>query len=132
MALERGRKTPEVAEGGRFLVLPVAAGVKIYEGSLVAIGADGYAKPAAKGTGLTAAGRAERFADNTGGADGDITVKVARGVFVWDNDGSVTAAHVLKDCYIVDDCTVTATSTGSSKAGKVIAVSDDGVAVETR
>ena len=44
MALERGRKTPEVAEGGRFLVLPVAAGVKIYEGSLVAIGADGYAK----------------------------------------------------------------------------------------
>ena len=65
-------------------------------------------------------------------ADGDITVKVARGVFVWDNDGSVTAAHVLKDCYIVDDCTVTATSTGSSKAGKVIAVSDDGVAVETR
>jgi hypothetical protein len=53
-------------------------------------------------------------------------------VFVWDNDGSVTAAHILKDCYIVDDCTVTATSTGSSKAGKVIAVSDDGVAVETR
>ena len=115
MALERGRKTPEVAEGGRFLVLPVAAGVKIYEGSLVVIGADGYAKAAAKGTSLTAAGRAERFADNTGGADGDITVKVARGVFVWDND-----------------CTVTATSTGSSKAGKVIAVSDDGVAVETR
>ena len=120
MALERGRKTPEVAEGGRFLVLPVAAGVKIYEGSLVVIGADGYAKAAAKGTGLT------------GGTDGDITVRVARGVFVWDNDGSVTAAHILKDCYIVDDCTVTATSTGSSKAGKVIAVSDDGVAVETR
>lgn len=132
MALERGRKTPEVAESGRFLVLPVAAGVKIYEGSLVVIGTDGFAKAAAKGTGFTAAGRAERYADNTGGEDGDITVRVARGVFVWENDGSVTEAHILKDCYIVDDCTVTATSTGSSKAGKVIAVSDDGVAVETR
>ena len=132
MALTRGRNTPELAEGGRFLVLPVAAGAKIFEGSLVMVGADGFAKPAVKGTGNTAAGRAETLADNTLGADGDITVKVARGVFVWDGDVTVTAASVLKDCYIVDDCTVTVTSTGSSKAGKIIAITEDGVAVETR
>lgn len=133
--LTAGRNTPELAEGGKVIVLPVAANAVIFDGSLVALDAEGNAQAAAQAAGLTAAGRAEEYVDNTGGADGDKTVRVRRGVFVWDNTATaankVTAEHVLKDCYIEDDCTVTALADGSSKAGKVIAVTDDGIAVET-
>jgi len=134
-ALTAGRNTPELAEGGKIIVLPVAANTVIFDGSLVALDENGNAQPAAKETGLTAAGRAEEYVDNTGGAAGDKTIRVRRGVFVWDNTSvaanKVKPEHILKDCYIEDDCTVTALSDGSSRAGKVIAVTDDGVAVET-
>lgn len=135
MALTAGRNTPELAEGGRIVVLPVAAGAVIYDGGLVVLDASGNAKAATKAEGLTAAGRSEEYVDNTSGAAGAQTVKVRRGVFVWDNTttaaNKVKPEHVLKDCYIVDDCTVSASATGSSRAGKVIAVTDDGIAVET-
>ena len=133
-ALTQGRNTPEIA-GGALLVLPVAADTKIFEGALVAVDATGYAAPASKAENLRAAGRAEEYADNTGGAAGAISVLVKRGVFVWDNDtgdNKVAAKDVLADCYIVDDHTVTALATGSSVAGKVIGVTDEGVEVETR
>lgn len=67
------------------------------------------------------------------GADGAATIRVSRGVFVFDNAtdaGKLTTAHVLKPCYIADDQTVTATATGASVAGLVIRVDDAGVAVE--
>ena len=135
MSLAEGRNTPQLAEGGKVLVLPVAAGTVIYEGSLIVLDANGYAKPGTKAVDLTAAGRAEEFVDNSGGTAGAVKVKVKRGVFIWDNTSvaanKIKDEHVLKDCYILDDCTVTALATGSSKAGKVIAVTDDGVAVET-
>lgn len=134
-ALTAGRNTPELAEGGKIIVLPVAAGAVIFDGSLVVLDASGNAKAAVKAEGLTAAGRAEEYVDNTGGAAGAKTIKVKRGVFVWDNTtvaaNKIKNEHVLKDCYIVDDCTVSALATGSSRAGKVIAVTDDGIAVET-
>lgn len=134
MSLTEGRNTTEVANDGKTLVLPVAAGKKIFEGSLVVIDADGMAQPATKAENLKAVGRCETYVDNSDGNDGDVTVVVRRGVFIWDNDAdnSVTAAHVLGDAYILDDCTVTSASTGSSKAGKVLGVTDDGVIVETR
>ncbi len=57
-----------------------------------------------------------------------------RGVFVFENTSTtankITAAHVLKPCYIEDDQTVTALATGTSAAGLVVRVDDDGVAVE--
>ena len=42
----------------------------------------------------------------------------------------VTQAHVLKPCYMEDGQTVTALTTGTSAAGLVIRVDNDGVAVE--
>lgn len=133
MALTAGRNTPK--RDGDILVLPVKANVKIFEGSLVVLDA-GYAKPGVEATGLIAVGRAEEFADNTGGQDGDITVKVRRGCFKFENDATdpVTQTHVLTDCYIVDDETVSSSdNTGTrSKAGKVIAVESDGVWVEIK
>jgi hypothetical protein len=121
---------------GEFLVLPVAANAKIHAGALVAVNASGYAAPGSTATGLRSAGRAEEQVDNSGGADGAKNVTVRRGVFKFKNSGAdpVGTAHVLGDCYIVDDETVAATDgTGTrSKAGKVLAVDTDGVWVEIK
>ena len=132
-ALTNARDTTEIMNGGKQLVLPVKAKTTIYQGALVALDADGYAIPGKKAAGLTAAGRAEETVANTG-SDGDASVRVCRGVFVFANTGTaankVTAAHLLKPCYIQDDQTVTALATGASVAGLVIRVDDNGVAVE--
>lgn len=86
-----------------------------------------------KAENLTAVGRAEETVANAG-ADGELVVRVARGVFVFDNTATsankITAAHVLKPCYMEDDHTVTALATGTSVAGIVVRVDNEGVAVE--
>jgi hypothetical protein len=110
--------------------VPVAAKTAITEGTMVAINKDGYAVEASKAEGLTVAGCALRYADNTAGGDGDISVPVRRGAFVWGNDGSIEETDVLKDAYVSDEKTVTITADGSSKAGKILAVDADGVTVE--
>lgn len=127
------RDTVEVASGARYLVLPVKGATTIYQGAIVALDANGYAIPGKKAGGLTAAGRAEESVENSG-ADGAATIRVARGVFVWGNTATaankLTAAHLLKPCYMEDDQTVTALATGASVAGLVVRVDDEGVAVE--
>ncbi len=132
MALTKGRNTPyRIADK---VSLPVAEGKRIYEGSIVVVNAAGYAEPATKAEDLIAAGRAETYSDNTEGAAGDASVVVKRGCFLFDNSSTaaVTQAHVLKDCYIEDDETVTSASAETSKAGKVLAVDSEGVWVEIR
>lgn len=78
-ALTSERDTVQVARGARTLGLPVKAGVTIYQGALVAVGADGYAVPAKKAENLKAAGRAEETVDNRDGTDGGAVVCVSRG-----------------------------------------------------
>ncbi len=128
--LTAGRNTIEVT-GGKRIDLPMKGNSKIYEGSLVVLEA-GLAIPGKKATALTAAGRAEAFVDNTGGADGASTVPVKRGVFRFNNDTTnpVTSAEVMKNCYVFDDETVTALATGASIAGKVLGFENDEVIVE--
>jgi len=132
-ALTSERNTPEISNGARTLVLPMKGATTIYQGSIVVLDANGYAIPGKTAANLTAAGRAEETVVNSG-ADGALSVRVSRGVFVFDNTATtankITAAHVLKTCYIEDDQTVTALATGASAAGSVIRVDDDGVAVE--
>lgn len=130
-ALSNIRDTNEV--GGRYLSLPVKGKTTIYQGSLVALDANGYAIPARKAEGLTSAGRAEETIINQGG-DGEAVIRVCRGVFVFANTATaanrISAAHILRLCFMEDDQTVTALSTGASVAGLVIRVDDEGVAVE--
>ena len=133
MALTQDRNTPR--RPGDQIAVPVAAGANIYAGALVVANASGFAAPGTTATGLTYLGRADEAADNTGGADGDITLQVRRGVpFQFKNDGSdpVTQASLGKACYITDDETVAATngSNTRSAAGTVIGVDADGVWVE--
>lgn len=132
-ALTKERDTPEVANGGRHLSLPVKGGATIYQGALVALDEDGFAVPATAAAGLTAAGRAEETVSNPS-VDGTEVIRVARGVFVYANSATaadkVTAKHLLQSCYMEDDQTVTAAADGSSIAGLVIRVDENGVAVE--
>lgn len=132
-ALNKPRDTSEIANDGKTLALPVKGKTTIYQGALVALDANGYAVPGKKAEGLTAAGRAEETVENNG-ADGELLIRVTRGVFVFNNTATqankITAAHVLKPCYIEDDQTVTSLATGASAAGLVIRVDDTGVAVE--
>ena len=115
--------------------MPVAAGVKIFAGALLAANATGFAVPGAVATTLTYLGRAEEYVDNSAGADGAKTVIVRRKkAFKWANSGTdpVTQACLGLTCYIVDDQTVAKTSgTGTrSAAGRVMGLDADGVWVE--
>ena len=94
------------------------------------INAEGYAETATKAVGKIVAGCVQRFCDNATGADGAATVEVKRGTFVWENDGTIKNTDLLKPCYIKDDVTVSLTAEGSSYAGIILAVEDDGVTVD--
>lgn len=133
VALSADRNTP--ARANEDFEFGAAAGVKIYAGALVALNATGFATPGAVSTTLKAVGRAQEQVDNSGGANGDVTVKVRRGLFRYANSAAadeIVAADIGNDCYIVDDQTVAKTSgTGTrSIAGKVRAVDAQGVWVE--
>lgn len=127
------RDTNEIMSGATSLVLPVKGSTTIFQGSIVAIDADGFAVPGKKAANLKAAGRAEETVENSG-SDGEAVVRVKRGVFVFDNTATaankITAADVLGPCYMEDDQTVTKSATGASVAGLVVRVDDEGVAVE--
>lgn len=129
--LTDARDTAEIAQGARYLGLPVKANTIIYQGGIVALDSTGMAVPGSKRAGLTAAGRAEETVQNNG-ADGDTIIRVKRGVFVYNNSAAnpVSTEHLLKECYLEDDCTVCSSSDGTSVAGKVIRVDQNGVAVE--
>lgn len=131
MALTSDRNTP--MRGIGLLALAVAAGTRIYAGSLVVVDANGFAIPGKVGTGLGYAGRAEESVDNTGGAAGAVRVPVRRGeAFKWANDGTITQAQLFKTAYVVDDQTVGATDdTGKrSAAGRITGIDADGVWIE--
>lgn len=101
--------------------VPVAAKTLIPEGAIVCLNATGYAVNGSAAKGLVYFGCADATADNTGGADGGLVLLVRRNrAFLWENDGTVTQAHVGKPAYIVDNQTVGATdgSTPASDDGK--------------
>lgn len=107
------------------------ASTQFYEGGLVvADGTTGLLEPATAATSKYVVGVAAET-KLTGSAD---FVKVRRGAFKFNvkTGDEVTVALLMRDCYIEDDDTVRATSTGSSRAGKVVEVDASGyVWVET-
>jgi hypothetical protein len=132
-ALTRDRNTPE--KEARIRAIGVAANVKIFAGSLVVLNVAGFAEPATAAPGKTPLGRAERFTDNTGGANGAVSVRVARGVFAFANSSgadAITTTSIGTLCYMVDDQTIAKTDGGATRsvAGKVFDVDDLGVWVK--
>lgn len=110
--------------------IPVAASTKLLPGTMAAVNASGYAVAASAAENLKVAGCVQALADNSAGAAGDISVMVDRGTYVWNGDSTITAASVLKLCYVKDATTVTLTPTGSSPVGIIVDVDSDGVTVE--
>jgi hypothetical protein len=134
VALAKDRNTPR--RTAHTESHPVAAGAKIFAGSIVVLNA-GYAAPGSIALGLIAVGRANEHVNNSAGAAGDLAVEVERGVFLFANDGTITQADVGKTAYIVDDQTVSdsdrapaATVAERSPAGKIRGVETGGVWVE--
>ncbi len=131
MALTKDRNTP--MKDGELIAVPVAANAVIHAGGLAVANGSGYAAPGSTATTLTYLGRFEESVDNTGGANGAVTVNVRRGkAFKFKNSAgdAVTQAELGKTCYIVDDETVSKTNAGGntqSAAGKVLGVEADGV-----
>ncbi|MBF0568952.1 MAG: hypothetical protein HQK95_08830 [Nitrospirae bacterium] len=133
MALTEDRNT--ISRDGSVRTLLCAAGKKFYKGALVAVNSSGYATPGATATTIRGVGRCEDYKDNSSGSNGDLSVTVLTGVFLFDNSASadeITRASIGQDCYIVDDQTVAKTDgTGSrAVAGKVFDVDDNGVWVK--
>lgn len=116
--------------GGHMLLAPVLAGTELTEGTIAVINANGYAEPGKTAAGLISAGCVEIGCSNKGGADGEKTVQIARGIFVWNNDGTIKATDLLKKCYIKDTVTVTMEANGASVAGTILAVETDGIIVD--
>ena len=112
------------------LNLLVKGGAELTEATMAAINGDGYAAPASASAGLRVAGCVQRYCDNRNGADGEQAVSVKRGTFVWGNDGTIKETDILKPCYVKDERTVTITAEGSSMAGIILEVADDGVTVD--
>lgn len=130
-ALTGDRNTARSVPGQRNF--PVAAGVCIWRGSLVALDATGYARPARATATDIIVGRAMFRADNTGGAAGAISIEVEYDqVIALDNSGggdAIALTDIGKDCYAVDDHTVALTDNSAArpKAGKIQNVTTAGV-----
>lgn len=132
-ALTQDRDTQR--RDGDLFEFPVKANAKLYVGALAAIDATGNAVPGAVATTLKSAGRVEERADNTGGADGAIRVKVRRGVFRYANSAAgdlIALADVGANCFIVDDQTVAKTNGTNTRsvAGVIRDVDAGGVWVQ--
>ena len=116
--------------GANNLVLQVAGGQVIEQGTMVALNTDGYAVPAAKAADLVIAGVAQSYANNRQGAYGAEVVSVRRGAFVMAADATIKETDLLKTAYMVNATTLTLTAEGSSPVGAILEVAADGVTVQ--
>lgn len=110
----------------KLLSLTLKSGEVAYQGGRACLDtSDGKCYPAQSGTTLVPVGF---FEENKDASAGDAAVKVRLDEEVqayWmANDGGspVGSANVGSECYLLDDQTVTASSSGNSKAGTVLMV----------
>lgn len=103
------------------------AAVKIWKGAIVARNSSGYATNAGDTASTKVLGIAEETKDNSGGAAGDLTIKVR-----WNHqvnlagDGNVTIADLGDNATVLDNQTVSdaGTTTNDIVVGEVLAVAD--------
>lgn len=132
-ALTAGRVAKEWAPGSVIRSYTQAASTQIYEGGLVVLNASGYAIPAvsgtlASGTGYRVVGVAQcsQLTTASGTANGALNIQVHTGYVNMKADSAFAKTAIGFDCYIVDDQTVSMTSTNHSAAGAVAWVDADG------
>jgi len=104
---------------------PVKAATHIYDGALVGL-VGGYAAPAVDGAGNYVVGVADFEIDNTAGANGDLHIRVRRGVFHLDT-ANIVQADCGKPCYPTDDHTVSHTAgANNTLAGEILSLDVEG------
>ncbi|QBF31500.1 hypothetical protein [Thalassococcus sp. S3] len=116
-ALTEDRNTPEAL--GPMRVGPAKSDAVVYVGALVMRNANGFLTEGASQPGMVGVGRSEERVNNTGGANGDVTVKYKPGTFRYANSAGgdeITTAHVGDLVYIVDDQTVALTDDAGSRS----------------
>jgi hypothetical protein len=118
--------------------LPLAAGAKATQGGMACIDVSaGSAKPGAAGNAnLVRVGVWAETVDNSGGgttapALAELDHEIV-GLWFDNATGGAAVSALFADCYMLDDHTVTSTSSGNSKAGRVWAIDAvKGVLVES-
>lgn len=91
----------------RSISVKVAAGANIFAGAVVASNSSGFSVPASDSAGLVVQGIAERAADNTTGADGDLSLRLRKGTFELKTAGTVVdQADISRTVFVSDDATV--------------------------
>jgi hypothetical protein len=121
-ALTAARNTPMQGGDGTFkMTIPLKANAKVWQGGLVAIdNTSGFGIAGAAAATNICAGMALTSVDNTGGANGAVSVDVlCEAGFLLDCSGQAQTA-LGRLVYFVDDHTVTVTSTGSAPVGVCI------------
>lgn len=100
-------KDVHAKETGRSIDVPLAANAIIFAGAMVSSNATGFGVAASDTTGEVVRGIAEEAADNTGGSDGDLTVRCRLGVFELLTVGTVVdQADMGRPVYVSDDATI--------------------------
>lgn len=125
------RKTP--MRDGVKIALGVAANTLVEAGHMGAVNAAGYVVPASNTVGLKVMGRIEQTVDNTGGANGDLSVEILRRkAFKLKNSSAspVTVAKIGESVMVEDSITVANDTTNDIPAGTCIGLEPDGVWVE--
>lgn len=93
---------------------PVAGTTTIYEGTMVALNASGYAVPASASAAQVLVGQCQKQVDNSTGSNGDLSVDVFQGIFYFTNasgSGAVTAGDLERSfVYAADDQTISITN----------------------
>lgn len=113
----------------RSIELKVKAATTIYQGSIVAVDATGYAVPASDAANLKVVGIAKAKADNSAGADGAVSVVAEKGTFKLANNGvnPVVQATIGAAPQVADDQTVRASgATNAITVGVVDEIDPDG------
>lgn len=137
VAATKDRDTQEMAPARR-RAFPMAAGAKVFAGTIAVIDASGNVNKGITSAAVRAVGCFRGAYDNTGGAAGAAVAETERGVFgPFANSSAgdlIAAADVGNDCFIVDDQTVAKTNGSNTRsiAGKVFQVDASGVWVEFR
>ncbi len=132
-ALSTDRKT--TYRQGLEIEYKVASGAKIYAGSIVCLNTSGYATPGADTANFKFVGIAGEQADNSAGANGDMTVRVRRkGVFRLASS-ALAITDIGAAVNVSDDQTVAKTTSNSVACGTIaefISATEVGVDIDMR
>lgn len=108
---------------GILITYPVSAGETIYKGAIVCLDADGYLMPGSDASGYKFVGLSYEKADNASGDDGDVTTRVWKvGTYVFAADFTAGQEDVGSQVYVLDDNTVSTSTTYSVACGTIIEV----------